>query len=547
MAGQTDRLVNDLHPGPRLSGSGGPVHPVVLDRRIRDLLLVGICGVVLPAALALGVTLTFPELSLFVVLAIIVGVVGVVALMKSTHLEVTVAILAIYLGLFNGPVKLGIGAHEATAAVPDVLIGAVCLGAIMRLVVSRERIRMPPLSAWVLAFVGIVLLEAFNPKTAGALKALAGFRQQLQWVPFFFFAYLLMRSKQRLRIFFIIVGVCAVANAVVATYQTGLSPTQLAGWGPGYRALYQPQTLGNKASHARVYDSEGEARARPVGLGSDSGFSGGVGEIALPFSLALLATWRGRKRWIAAVFSLGSLAGILTGLGRTQVIGALLGVLVFIAFASIGGRQSKKPIVAVLIVAALTVPFGVAFTSVVRSGTFSRYSSLENTSPSELATHKAGAYTLIPHELSVVPFGVGLGTVGPVAGVGGKVQDQIENHGVSAETQYNLLADEVGAPGLIVWVALSLYFILVVVRGLRTIGDGDLAILLAGACAPFVSLMITGFTGPFETSAAHGPYFWFAIGIAAYWFAGRTRVTAPTAATADGSAPITGARATVGV
>jgi hypothetical protein len=541
MAGQADRLVSDGYPRARLSGPAGSIHPVVLDRRIRDLLAVGLCGVVLPAALALGVTLAFPSLSLFVVLAIIIGIVGVVALMKSTHLEITAGILLVYLGLFNGPVKLGIGAHEATAAVPDILVGAVCLGAVMRLLVRRERVRMPPLSAWVLAFVGIVLLEAFNPKTAGVLKALAGFRQQLQWVPFFFFAYLLMRSKHRLRVFFIIVGVCAVANAVVATYQTGLSPTQLASWGPGYRALYQPQTLGNKASHARVYDSEGEARARPVGLGSDSGFSGGVGELALPFSLALMATWRGRKRWIAAVFALGSLAGVLTGLGRTQVIGALLGVLVFIAFAAIGGGHGRKPLVALLTVAALTIPNGIAFTAIVRSGTFSRYSSLENTSASELATHKAGAYTLIPHELSVVPFGVGLGTVGPVAGVGGVVKDQIENHVVSAETQYNLLADELGAPGLILWVALSLYFVLIVVRGLRTIEDGDLAILLAGACAPFVSLMITGFTGPFETSAAHGPYFWFAIGVAAYWFAGGRRAEAPAPAAVSVSPAIAGA------
>jgi len=521
VAGQTDRLVTTMQPW------GGSSHPVVVDRKVRDLLIVALAGVLLPAALALGITVAFPHLSLTIVLAIFAGLIAVVALMKSTRLELTVTLLGVYLLVLNGPVKLGLGSHEATAAVPDILIGAVCLGAILRIVVRREKVRMPPMTAWVLAFVGTVVIEAFNPKTHGVLKILAGFRQQLQWVPFFFFAYALMRSKRNIRFFMILVCVCALANAVVATYQTSISPSQLASWGPGYRALYDPTSLGKSAGHARVYDSEGEARPRPVGLGSDSGFSGGVGELALPFSLALLITWGRRRRWIPIVFALGSIVGIATGLGKTQVIGSLLGVVVFAAFAWLGGRQSKRVLAAFLTVLALTIPFGVLFLTVVKSGTFSRYNTFENTSSSELATHKAGAYTLIPHLLETVPFGVGLGTAGPVSGVGGTVTDQVEGHVVTAETQYNLIVDELGGPGLIVWAAISIGFCFVVARGMRTIRDRDLAILLAACCAPFVTLMITGFTGPFETSSAHGPYFWWAIGMAAYWFAGKRRVDAP--------------------
>ena len=534
MARQADRLVTGLHP--RLSGPGVPGHPVVLDRRIRDVLLGGLAGVVLPAAVALGITIGFPHLSVLLVLAVIAGLIGVVALMKISRLEVTVAVLAIYLGLLDGPVKLGLGAHELTASVPDILIGAVCIGALLRMLMRRERVSMPPLSAWVLAFVGAVVLEAFNPKTAGILKVLGGFRQQLQWVPFFFFGYVLMRSKKRLRIFFIIAGVLAVANGIVASYQTGVSPTSLASWGPGYRQLYQPATVAGAvstkhlAAGARVYDSEGEARARPVGLGSDSGFSGGVGDIALPFSLALLATWRLRKRWVAVassvVFALGAVIGVAAGLGRLQVIGAALSAIIFVAFAALAGR-GRKAIVALATVGALLIPFGAVYLAVVKSGTFSRYASLQSTPTAELATHKASAYTLIPHQLVVAPFGVGLGTTGGVSGFGGLVENQIEGHAVSAETQYNLIVDELGAPGLVVWVALSFYFVALVARGLRTIRDGELAILLAAACAPFVTLIITGLSGPFEPSAAPGPYFWFAIGIAAYWFAGRKPTQAP--------------------
>jgi hypothetical protein len=504
-------------------------HAVVLDRRMRDLLLLALSAVI-PAALALAVTVEFPQASIVVVLGAIVAIIGVVMLVVSSRIEVTVALLAVYLGLLSGPIKLGISSHELGSALPDVLITAICIGAVMRLVVRKERLSMPPLSPWVLAFVGVVVLEAFNPKTAGILKVAGGFRQQLQWVPFFFFGYALMRTKKRLRLFFIIVGVCGIANAVVATYQTSLSPTQLASWGPGYRALFQPLSIGGKAGHARVYSSEGEARARPVGLGSDSGFSGGVGELALPFSLALFATWRKRKRWLAMVFAIGAGIGVLTGLGRLQVISSFLAVGAFVAFASVGG-QGRRAMAAVLTLIAVAIPVGIAFVPLVRAGTFKRYSSLGNSSAGELATHKSSAYNLIPHELSVAPFGVGLGTVGAVGSFGGHVQNQLEGHGVSAETQYNLLADELGAPGLLLWSVLSLYVVAVVVRGLRAIRDGELVLLLAAACAPFAALIISGFSGPFETSSAHGPYFWFAIGITAYWFAGRRRLPIPASAT----------------
>jgi hypothetical protein len=506
----------------RPAGAIGGVHPAVLDRRIRDLVLIGLTGLI-PAVIALGIVVEIPDASfatVVLVLGAIAGVLGVVALMASTRYEVTVTLLALYLGLLDGPVKLGLPGGELTHAVRNILILAVCVGAVMRLVVRREPVRLPALSGWVLAFVAVVALEAFNPKTAGILKVVGGFRQQLQWVPFFFFAFVLMRSKRRFRQFFLIMGVCALANGVLATYQTGLSPAQLASWGPGYRVLFQPVSVGKKAGHARVYGSEGEARVRPVGLGSDSGFSGGVGLLALPFSLALLATWRSRRRWVAAVLALGAIAGILTGLGRLQVVGGVLGVIAFFLLAAVGGRRVKRPLGALLAVVALAVPIGAVFVSIVGSGTFSRYNTFETNSASSIVTHKSAAYTKIPGMLLRDPFGVGLGTVGAVGGFGGANAEPLN---VSSESQYNFIADELGAPGLALWIMLSVYVVVVIARGLRRVRDGELAILLAGACAPFVALIFMGFSGPLTTSAVLGPYFWFAIGIVAYWFAGPGR------------------------
>ena len=118
---------------------------------------------------------------------------------------------------------------------------------------------------------------------------------------------------------------------------------------------------------------------------------------------------------------------------------------------------------------------------------------------------------------------MGLGTVGAAGGFGERITELVEGHGVSAETQYNLVADELGIPGLLVWVAMTLFVIALVAAGMRGVGDGELAIMLAGAFAPFVALALEGFAGPFVTSSASGPYFWLAIGMAAYWFAGPGR------------------------
>lgn len=502
----------------RLARAGDGSRPAATSHRIRDSVPL-VVGGLLAIASSLAIVIEMPHASAADAVLVLVGLAGVlavVALMASSRYEITMMVVALYLLLLDGPVKLGLPTGQIGHAAPDILILAVCIGAVLRLVARDEPVKLPPLSGWVLAFAATVALEAFNLKTAGILKVVGGFRQQMQFIPFFFFGYLLIRSKKRLRQLFIIVGVCALANAAVATYQTGVSPATLAAWGPGYRALFEPQSLGHSAGHARVYDSEGEARARPVGLGSDSGFSGGLGLLGLTFSLALFAAWRSKLRWVGAALALASLVGIVTGLGRLQVVAGVIGVGVFVGLASLGGSGIRRPLAAVLTVFALAIPCGVLFVSVVRSGTFSRYSSFESTSAGELATHKAGAYTRIPSLIARAPFGIGLGTVGAVGGFGGSSGEV-----ASSETQYNFVVDETGTPGLVVWVALSLFIAVFVAVNMRQVRDADLSILLAGAFAPFIVLIITGFSGPFMTSTAHGPYFWFAVGMAAYWFGTR--------------------------
>jgi len=186
-------------------------------------------------------------------------------LVISTRYELTLALLVLYLGLLDGPIKL-ISASQAASAIRDVLILAIGLGMIVRLLASRKRVRMPPLSGWVLAFVVTVLVETVNPNTAGVLKIVGGFRQQLEWVPFFFFALSVdpfegalspaVRPSRRDR---------PRQTGSSATVQTRLSPTQLASWGPGYSQLVEGTNgLGGRTSPAAANPTCGHPPSGPT-------------------------------------------------------------------------------------------------------------------------------------------------------------------------------------------------------------------------------------------------------------------------------------------
>ncbi|MGO9490329.1 MAG: hypothetical protein ACLQBB_15055 [Solirubrobacteraceae bacterium] len=503
----------------RLRSSAGPSipHPLVLRRRFDDLLIVGL-GALIPALTAIAITIGLPGLNLFVVLAAIAGLIGVIVLMVSTRLEVTVALVIIYLGLINGPVKMFFGARELTASLQDVVILAVAAGALMRILVRREKIRLPELSGLVIAWVVLVVANAFNPRTENLLHIAGGFRQELQYVPFFFFGYVLMRSKDRFRKLFILFGVIALLNGVVAAYQTTLSPNQLASWGPGYAALIHPS---EGTGSGRVFFTEGEAHVRPPGLGSDAGFSGAVGHIALPMCLALLVLSTGRKRWFAALLCLGAAVAVMVGLGRLATIGAALGVVVFMGLVALSGRRFTNTMLALLGVLLLMIPVGAVLVSTLNKGTFSRFETLSTGSSTTL--HKESSWDKIPKYAEAAPFGFGLGNSGPVGGLGGKSDDLLEGHGLTSETQYNVLIKELGVPGLLLWPAMVVYVSLIVAMGMRRIKDPDLAVCLAGALAAFPPLLIEGTTGFLGGSTIDGPYFFFAIGVAGYWFAGPGR------------------------
>ena len=495
-----------------LASTSPGAHPVVLGRRIHDALLLATAGLI-TLALALLIVVAMPHPNYSLVVGALVGALAVGVFAGSSRLEITVPLLAFYLGCVNGPVKLIVSGGTLTSALQDVLILAICLGLLVRRIVSGRKMTLPPLSGWVLAWVAVVVLEAFNPRTLNLLKVAAGFRQQLEWVPFFFFGYLLVRSKARLRRMFLLLGVIALANGIVSTYQTQLGPAAVASWGPGYS-----QKLTGKA--ARVYKSEGVGHVRPTGLGDESGAGGATGLVAVAGLLALLGTSR-KRRPALLLLLFGALAATATGLGRLQVVGTVLAVIGYALLTASAGRRARGPLRALLVTFAIALPFLLIFVSSVGEGVFSRYSSL---APSGVTTstssYKEDELKQIPKEISVSPFGFGLGTAGPAAGFGGKSTEDVEGHNVNAETTYNFIFKELGLLGILIWPGFVLTILLLAFRRVRLIADAELQVYLAAVFAPVFALFFMAFDGPVSQSEFGGSFVWLAGGIASYWLVG---------------------------
>ncbi len=493
-----------------------PTHP-----RARELALLALTAL-LPLVLALAAAREVRQPSIPLTFGALAAALAVVALLVSTRYAVTLTLVALYLGLLEGPVKLASGGGAAASASRDVLILAVSLGALARLLARRERVRLPPLSGWVLAFVALVVVESFNPNTHGILKVLGGYRQQLEWLPFFFFGYLLMRSHERFRRYFLLLGVIALANGAVGIYQAHLGPSGLASWGPGYRELAEGG--GAKGQGGRTYRSEGVARVRPPALGSESGFGGTVAVIALPGLLALLLTARGRRRWLIALLCLlGALAGVATSASRTSVIGAVVAVLGFVLLAFHAGRV-LRPLTVLAVVVGLALGVGLGISATEGAGVFSRFNSIATPGQAASASGtKERTLAQIPSDIANEPFGVGLASVAAATGFGGVNKVTIEEHSASAESQYNSVVLELGVVGLLLWVALTVKLAALAVRRLRRVADMEIRVDLAATFATLLALTVMGFSGPTTYTSPAGPVFWFAVGIAAWWLAGPAR------------------------
>jgi hypothetical protein len=508
-------------------------HPAVVGQRARERLLLCLT-VLLPAVLALAISLELPTPSIRNVAEVIGGIVGVtavVALTRSRRYTVTLTLLALYLGLLDGPIKLLTGSKYASGF-RDVFMLAIAVGMLTRLSLKRERITLPPLSGWVLAFVAVVLVEALNPGTASALKALGGYRQQLEFVPVFFFGYLIVRSRQRFRQLFLVLGVIALANGVVGAVQWRLSPAALAHWGPGYQ-----QRIAGPGG--RTYSAEGVSHPRPPALGSDAGFGAGIGVIALPGLIALLTVGRLRRRWPVVLCSLGALLGIATSASRSSIVDLLVAFASYVGLSLLVRLRVSRALGGLLVTIALAGSVAAVLVVTDGAGIFKRQADITHAlgGVSEEATGeqqqeegeqgggdaKVKHLSQIPSDIAHEPLGLGLGSAGAVSGFGGKVSKTVEEEKVSGGSAYNLLTVELGLPGLALWIGFTINVLLLALGRLKRIEDPELRTYLVAILATFISLTVEGLAGPTLAVTPPGVVLWFVPGVLAYWLAGPGR------------------------
>jgi hypothetical protein len=429
----------------------------------------------------------------------------------SERYERTLAVLALYLGLFDGFLKLKTGSEVATLG-RDVLLYSIAAGALVRIALRRQPIRMPKLSVAVFVWVVICLAEVLNPVVPSITHALAGVRQHVEFVPLFFLGYAVMRSKRRFTGMFVLLVVVASVNGIVALIQSRLPLAQLASWGPGYaREVY-----GNATVTGRTFYVSGIEHVRPPALGSDLSFGGTLAVLAIPAVLALGAAW-GRSRGGFVIALIGGplvILALVTSQSRTAVVSAVVAVVVYLFLTATTKKGAQTIATAAVLGAVAYVVLPIAFPTVA-SGP-NRYASI---APSRVIStaiaYRSGTLSLLPHYIVTYPLGDGIGNNGPAAGstVGGSALAYSQN----AESEFNFLALEVGAPGLLLLTALTVTLIALGIR-LRRISDVGLQRSLMVLVAVNVGIGASWFVGIATASTPTAPFFWFTAGAIVYWY-----------------------------
>jgi hypothetical protein len=455
--------------------------------------------------------------------AAVAGIGGVAIWMFATaRYERSLAVVMLYIGLADGYLKLRTGSDLATLG-RDILLYAIVAGALVRWSIRGERVEFPPLSVWVVAWIVVVLVQVLNPANGTLGHSLAAVRPHLEWVPLFFIGYVAMRSTRRLRGFLILLLVVGAVNGVVGLIQFNMTPEQLASWGPGY----ERRITGEGDVAARGFaDEDGVARTRPFALGSDMGFGGGVGVLAVPAALALLAAGSLRWRLLTLLLSSGVILGIVTSQARVAVVGGVVAALAFAAL-SVTSRVAFRTVLALTLATIVTYASVSILTSNSDSGAFDRYSSI---APGKAAAttydYRRDTLKEVPEYMVDFPLGAGIGSKGPGASTEGR---GTAGTGLNGESQVNFLLIELGIPGLLVMLGLNMKLIGLSMRRVRKFVDPHVRLYLAAVAAPVVALFATWVVGVSTATTPGAPYLWFAAGTLAYWLVARPADTRPAA------------------
>ena len=469
-------------------------------------------GLVIAIGLAISIVISGRNLSYGVGAGALLMVGGWCLL--SSRYEVTLGVVLMYLALLDGYLKLKFGSNLVTAG-RDILVWLISLGALMRWSVHRQKLMLPPLTGFLIAWTIVVVIQLANPLNAGTVHAIQSLRPHLEFVPLFFFGFLIMRTRARMRGFLLLIVIAAAINGIVNLYQSGLSTLQFAAWGPGYHArIFGGAGFGIGISPRTYVNALGITQVRPFGLGSDIGFGGTMCVIGLPASLALIGLRREPVfRLLGALMGICVVIGVYTSQTRTAVLAALVGALAYVSLTVVAHQRARSVVrlIGVVILIAITLQ---VVTNASSQGSFSRYDSITPNRALDTAyNYRIGTITDTARYFRQYPFGAGIGSVGPAGALSANGADSA----LDGESEFTTLVLETGIPGFVVMITFLIVLMRVTFQRVRRIEDADIRLLLAGIAAPLVAMVAAGYTGPTTLATPYSPYLWFVAGILSWW------------------------------
>jgi len=458
-------------------------------------------------------------------IGIVAGVLALGAVFAIRSTPVALAILALYLGVVDGYLKLATGSDYATFGRDVVLLGVVA-GTLWRSVIldRSSRLSLPPLGLFVVAIVGVVAVQVLNPEANGVRASIVGLRQHIEWVPLFFLAYAAVRRTEHLRALLIVMLIVGAANGAVSLVQSQLTPQQLAGWGKGYAERIKGK--GKFVGSARVTfeAGTGQTTTRPFGLGSEVGAGGVFAMLGLTAALGLLIAGSARSRLLVLLLAGPLIAGVVTSGARASFVATYAAILGFGALAVVS-RQAVRGLIALAVVSAVAVG-GVTVVSNGddRSARAERRGSVSSPTRA-LSTYREERLTslqLFPRYAKSYPLGAGLASVGPsAAALATDSSELLDSEPLDSENEFNFLIVELGIPGLIAFLAFTVVVTVLGVLRIRALPEYRDRIFLAAILAPMFGVIALYFAGPFTATVPSGPYLWAAAGIVAGWLFGR--------------------------
>ena len=448
----------------------------------------------------------------------------------GTHKLLYFGALASLVYVFNadGVVRLETNSSNATL-LRDVVPWASALVGLLVVIATGRRRGRRPMFAVVALFVGIAVVELFNPDTISVYRGIKALRPHLEFVPLFFLGFAVLRRDDRLRGLAIVMALSGAANGVMGLIQSGLSPEQLASWGPGYSTLVNGAVINGTVHGAAFFvTGTGALGVRPPALGAAVGFGGAVGFLALPFAIALILAGRSRlDRGIGLVSFPLIVSAIVTSETRSAVIAACcVAVAFFVLRESRGSRDAIAPFLFVAVV------FGGIL---VAGANLTRYSSI---SPTHLLStfdqQRGGSISVIPTYVTHYLLGAGLGTAGP----GTTANASVHTGTLSGENEFVYLIVELGVPGLLVLLSL---FVTAIRKGIvvsRSRRDRQARPYLLAVTAALIGCGVASLSGAVSATPPVSPFLWLAFGIVSGWSVTLTRAATTTVAATSPPTPI---------